>query len=117
MLRARGVRFFLVHFCSPPLSCTKPVPFESTGIGLQNVRKLDGIRRQTPRYTRWYAVQKLLLTRGEKYKVFQRERLQSKFSACQGSHSGCILCHERMKDWKSHPGQWRDSDPPAVYMY
>ena len=47
-------------------------------------------------------------------KVLQRERLQSKFSACQGSHSRCILCHERMKDWQSHPGQWKDTVPPAV---
>ena len=30
--RATGVRLFFARFCSPPLSCTKPVPFESTGI-------------------------------------------------------------------------------------
>ena len=35
------------------------------------------------------------------------QRLQKRFSACQGMQSRCALCHERLGDVHSHPGQWK----------
>ena len=59
VLRARGVRFSLARFVSPPLSYMKQVSFESAGIGLQNMQKLSVYTVQGLRYTLWYADQKI----------------------------------------------------------
>ena len=40
VLSATGVRFFLVPFCAPPRSSLNLVPFQSSSMGLQNMRKL-----------------------------------------------------------------------------
>ena len=58
VLRARGVRFSLARFVSPPLSYMKQVPFESAGIRLQNMQKLSMYTVQGLRYMLWYADQK-----------------------------------------------------------
>ena len=55
---ARGVRFSLARFVSPPLSYMKQVPFESAGIRLQNMQKLSVYTVQGLRYMLWYADQK-----------------------------------------------------------
>ena len=57
--RARGVRFSLARFVSPPLSYMKQVPFESAGIRLQNMHKLSVYTVQGLRYMLWYADQKI----------------------------------------------------------
>ena len=62
--RARGVRFSLAHFISPPpppplpLSYMKQVPFKSAGIRLQNMQKLSVYTVQGLRYMLRYADQK-----------------------------------------------------------
>ena len=53
------VRFSLARFVSPLLSCMKQVPFESTGIRLQNMQKLSVYTGNSPRYTLWYADRKI----------------------------------------------------------
>ena len=60
--RATGVHFLLARFVSPPLSWMKQVPFESTGIRLQNTQKLSVYTGYLPRYTLWYVDKKLRLT-------------------------------------------------------
>ena len=52
---SRGVRFFGARFCSPPPSCMKQVPFDSTGIGLQYMQKLSVYTNKSQRYARWNA--------------------------------------------------------------
>ena len=51
--RLRGVQFFGARFCSPPLSCMKQVPFESSGIGLQYMQKLSVYTNNSHRYAGW----------------------------------------------------------------
>ena len=55
VLSATGVRFFLVPFCAPPRSGLNLVPFQSSSIGLQNMRKLEMYTRNRLRYRRRYA--------------------------------------------------------------
>ena len=54
---ATGVRFFLVPFCAPPRSGLNLVPFQSSSMELQNMRKLEMYTRNRLRYRRWYADQ------------------------------------------------------------
>ena len=109
---------FLCTFVPPPPppspSSTKLVPFETAGIQLYNMWKVDQNQRQFLSYLRGMQTKKLqdpVTTWWEEQRVMTSKEIKCAVSACQGSQTHCALCHERLK------GQWKHELQQFLQQY